>query len=267
MMNKIIMAIAAVLVLMIGAMAYIWSNLDGMVKDAIQTYGSEATQTEVRVGDVKLELEAGKASITGLTVANPVGFTDPNIFELGNIMTTIDTATIRQNLVVIDQLIIRSPLVVYEINQAGVSNVDVLKKNLATSPNKTSSHQANASQTETGDQIKMIIRKLVIEGGKAKVRIAALGKAEQTVNLPRIQLTDVGKKNGGVTAAELAQILSSKLLGNVKNSVASLDVSKYMGKSADAFKKAAMQQAGTVKDSMGGAAGAVGDGLKGLFGK
>ena len=259
-MNKIVIGIAAVLVLIIGAMTYVWSNLDGMVKDAIQTYGSAATQTEVRVAGVKLELEAGTASITGLTIANPAGFSDPNIFELGDITTTIDTATIRQNLIVIDRLIIRSPVVVYEINQAGVSNVDVLKKNLG------SSTQADSNPSDNSE-IKMIIRKLVIEGGKAKVRIAALGNAAQSVTLPRIQLTDIGKKSGGVTAAEVARILSSKLLGNVQGSVASLGVRKYLGKSADVFKKGAMQQADSVTKTIGGAAGAVGDGLKGLFGQ
>jgi len=260
------MGVAAVLVLIIGAMVFVWSNLDGMVKDAIQTYGSEATQTQVSVADVKLELETGKASISGLIVANPAGFNSPNIFELGNITTTIDTATIRQNLIIIDTLIISAPIVVYEINQAGVSNVDVLKKNLGISSAKTS-----ADSSEEDDQIKMIIRKLVVEGGKAKVRIAALGDAEQTVNLPRLQLTDVGKKSGGATAAEVAQIITSKLLGNVQGSVASLGVRKFLGKSADAFKTGAMgamdNVGGSVGKTLGGAADAVGGGLQGLFGK
>jgi len=269
-MNKIIMGVAAVLVLMIGAMVFVWSNLDGIVKDSIQTYGSQAVQTKVSVADVKLELEAGKASISGLTVANPAGFSGSNIFELGNIITKIDISSIRQNPIIIDEIIISAPVVVYEINKSGLSNVDVLKKQLGIRAGKSMAKASN----DAGDELKMIIRKLVVKGSKAKVRIAALGNAEQTVNLPRIVLTDVGKKSGGATAAEVAQILSSKLLGNVKGSVASLGVNKFLGKSADAFTKRAKGAEGAVGNVGGaigsgasGAAGAAGDAVKGLFGK
>jgi hypothetical protein len=116
----------------------------------------------------------------------------------------------------------------------------------------------------------MIIRKLVIEGGKAKVRIAALGDAQQTVNLPTIKLTDVGKKSGGATAAEVAQVLSSKLLGNVKSSVATLGVGKYLGKSADMFKDGVLDTVGQVGSGVGGAASGaakkVSGAIKGLLG-
>jgi len=266
-MKKIAMVVAGLAVLVVGGLVFVWSNLDGIVKDSIQTYGSQAVQTKVSVADVKLELEAGKASISGLTVANPAGFSDPNIFELGNIITKIDISSIRQNPIIIDEIIISAPVVVYEINKSGLSNVDVLKKQLGLGAKKSSTKASNGN----GDALKMIIRKLVVEGSKAKVRIAALGNAKQTVNLPRIVMTDVGKKSGGATAAEVAQILSSKLLGNVKGSVASLGVNKFLGKSADAFTKGAKGALGNVGGAIGsgasGAAGAAGDAVKGLFGK
>ena len=180
------------------------------------------------------------------------------------ISTKIDITTLNQNPIVIDEIIINAPAVVYEINKSGTSNVEVLKSNLA---------QSAGSSTDSGsggDELKMIIRKLVVEGGKAKVRIAALGDAQQTVNLPKIQLTDVGKKSGGASAAEVAQALSSKLLGNVKSSVASLGVGKYLGKSADMFKNGVLEKAGQVgsgvSDAASGAANKVGGAVKGLLG-
>jgi len=271
-MRKLLIGVAALAVIIVGGLLFVWSNLDGIVKDAIQTYGSEATKTQVSVADVKLELEAGKASFSGLTVANPTGFTEPNIFSLGKISTKIDVSTIRQNPIVIDEIIISAASVIYEINKAGMSNVDVLKKNLGAGD---SAKAKPADKADSDEELKMIIRKLVVEGSKAKVRIAALGDAEQTVNLPRIQLTDVGKKSGGATAAEVARILSSRLVGNVKGAVASLGVNRYLGKSADLFKKGALDQLGNVggsvgknvTESLGGAAGSADDAVKGLFGK
>jgi len=260
-MRKIMIGVAALAVIVVGMLMFVWSNLDNIVKQSIQSFGSEATKTEVSVADVKLKLDVGQATITGLTVGNPAGFTDPNIFELGNISTKIDISTISQNPIVIDEVVISALVVIYEINKSGLSNVDVLKKNLGIAGD------SSASGSGDGDGLKMIIRKLVVEGTKARVRIAALGNAEQTVNLPRIQLADIGKKSGGASAAEVAQLLSSRLLGNVKGSVAKLGVSKYLGKSADMFKNGATGAVGSVGSAVGGAAGAASGAVKGLFGK
>ena len=141
----------------------------------------------------------------------------------------------------------------------------MLKKNLG-----AGSGGGEAASSDGGEELKLIIRKLVVEGTSAKVRIAALGDLEQTVKLPRIQLNDIGKKSGGATAAEVAQILSSKLLGNVKGAVGTLGVDKYLGKSADLF-KGSLDKVGDVGGGIGGAAGdvggKVGGAVKGLFGK
>jgi hypothetical protein len=260
-MKKVLIGVVALLLVVVGGLVYVWSNLDEIVKEAIQTYGSEATKTTVSVADVKLKLEAGEAKISGLKVGNPAGFTDPNIFELGMISTKIDTATISQNPIIIDEIIISAPAIVYEINQSGISNVDVLKKNLGAGSTSKSSGGGKSEASSGGEELKMVIRKLVVEGTSAKVRIAALGNKEQSVKVPRILLTDVGKKSGGATAAEVAQILSSKLIGNVKGSVGKLGVDQYLGKSADEMKKQMMEKA---MPKSGGANPA--DALKGLFG-
>jgi len=258
-MKKVLIGVTALVLVLVVGLAVVYSNLDAIVKDAIQTYGSEATKTTVSVTDVKLKLEAGEAAISGLKVGNPAGFSDPNIFELGLISTKIDTSTINQNPIIIDEIIIKAPAVVYEINKDGLSNADVLKKNLGVGSNSG----AKTSASDSGsDELKMIIRKLVVEGSTAKVRIAALGDMEQSVKLPRIVMTDVGKKSGGATAAEVAEILSSRMLGNVKGAVSKIGVGKYLGKSADAFTGAA----GKLGEVGGGAAERVGGALKGMFG-
>ena len=257
-MKKTMIGVAVLAVIVIAAVLFLLSNLDNIVKGAIEDYGSEATKTSISVANVSIKLEAGEASISGLNVGNPDGFSDPNIFELGKITTRIDTSTINQNPIVIDEILISAPTVVYEINQSGLSNVDILKKNLG-----SGGGQSSSSSESGGEELKMIIRKLVVEDSTAKVRIAALGDKQQTVNLPRIVMTDVGKKTGGATAAEVANQLSSRLLGNVKGSVASLGVNQYLGKSADAFKAEALDNAGS---AIGGATGGATDAVKGLFG-
>lgn len=256
-MKKVLIGLAALAVIVIGTVLFLFSNLDGIVKNAIQTHGAQATKTTVSVADVKIKLAAGSAVINGLTIGNPTGFSDPNIFELGAIRSQIDISTVQQNPIVIDEIVISAPKVVYEINQAGLSNADVLKKNLRAGGGESS------SASRGGDEaLKMIIKRLVVEGSSAKVRIAALGDKVQSVTLPRIVMRDVGKSSGGATAAAIAKQLSSRLLGNVKGAVGRLGVNRYLGQSADAFKKGTMDKVGNIE---GAPTGTV-DAVRGLLG-
>lgn len=248
-MRKLLIGLVMLIVIIFVAFFFVWKNLDSIVKTAIETYGSEVTKTAVHVGTVRIDLKAGQATITGLSVANPKGFSDPYIFELGRISTRVDTTAIDKNPIVIDEIHISAPTVVYEINKQGVSNVEVLKKNLGMGG-------GGSQGGSSGSERRMIIRKIVVDGSAAKVRIAALGR-EQSVTLPRIVMTDVGAKSGGATAAEVARQLSDTMLANVKRSVAKIGVDRYLGKTADTI-KAQMQK------QVGGAAGGM---LKGLLGK
>ena len=233
-MKKMVLGVGGLAVVVLGTLFLVWSNLDGLVKGAIQSLGSEATKTQVTVSDVKLSLETGEARIIGLNVSNPKGFSDPNIFELGLISTKIDTTTLNQNPIVIDEIIISAPSVIYEVNKSGISNVDLVKNNLFQSA-------GDADSGGSGDELRMIIRKLLVEGSKAKVRIAALGDAQQTVSLPKIQLTDVGKKSGGVTAAECKKLRfflqSCWAMCKFRSLRWAWEFLKYLGKSADMLKE------------------------------
>jgi len=254
-MKKLMIGLAVLLLIVVGVVVYVGSSLDGIVKTAIETYGSEATQTQVSVAAVKIKLRDGAGSISGLNVGNPQGFADANIFKLGLISTKIDTSTVTENPVVIDELIIGSPEVFYEIDKTGASNLDALKRNLAASTSKAVAEPA-AEKKEARDEMKIIIRRLVVEGGKASMRIAALGGKQQSVSLPRIVMTDVGKQSGGATALEVAQLLSKSMLKNVQEAVMAAGAQQYLGKSADELKKNLQKGA---MDKLGGS-------LKGLLG-
>jgi len=271
-MKKLLIGVAVSLLIVVGAVVYIGSNLDGIIKTAIETYGSKATQTEVSVAGVKIDLQDGAGSISGLNVGNPKGFSDANIFKLGSISTKIDTASLTGNPIIIDELVISAPQVFYEIDQSGASNVDALKRNLSASMPASSSSEAPAEKSAGGEEMKMVIRRLVVESGQANMRIAALGDKQQSVNLPRLQLTDIGKKSNGATAMEVAQVLTDAMLKNVKGAVMGAGVQQYLGKSVDELKqnlqKGAMQKlGGAVGGAAGGAGDQIGGAMKGLLGK
>jgi hypothetical protein len=265
-MKKLLIGVVVFLLVVVGAVIFVGSKLDGIVKTAIETYGSQATQTQVSVAAVKIKLRDGAGSISGLNVGNPKGFTDPDIFKLGSISTKIDTSTVTKNPVVIDEITISSPQVFYEIDKQGASNLDALKQNLAGS--SSSSSTSSSEESSGGKQIKVIIHKLVVEGGQANMRIAALGEKQQTVNLPRIELTDIGQKSGGATALEVAKELSNAMLKNVQGAVMQAGVQQYLGKSVDMLKQGAVGKlGGAIGGAAGGAGGQLGGAINSLLGK
>ena len=88
---KIIGFVFTILVITVIAVGvYIWSSLDTIVEEAIETQGSKVTQTKVDVASVKLELTSGKGSIQGVTVASPAGFGREQLFTLDNISIAVD---------------------------------------------------------------------------------------------------------------------------------------------------------------------------------
>lgn len=253
------LGVAALVIVIIAAGIYLWSSLDSIVEAAIEKHGSAVTQTRVEVAGVKLELTSGKGSIQGITVDSPAGYTRPQVFTLDNIAVAIDTKTVTNDVVVIDEILIQAPQIFYEINDKGVANVDVLKNNVSKST-AGSSKEAAKSEGE-GKDVKLIIRRLVIDKTEADARVAALGNKDISVNLPKIVMTNIGKKKGGASPAEIAEQVTSVLIKKVSKAVADQGMQQYLGKSADEAKAQLQEKADkAIGDKLG-------DDLKGLFSK
>ena len=226
-----LIAAAVVVVVIAGALVYVLTNINFIVKDAIEKYGSEATKTAVGVSSVDIRLSSGEASIHGVSVANPRGFTAKNIFRLNNISTRIDAKSVTKSPIVIQDIRITGPEVFYEMNSSRVSNLDVLTKNLQ-GP-ETSEKRAEKEQKK---EVKLFIRKLVFEKGRVEARIAALGDKPIMLDLPRVELTNIGK-NGGATPDEVARAVVLELAEQTAKAVGRSQGEKYLRKGAEGLLK------------------------------
>ncbi len=213
MKKKIVIFAVVVLILAIaGAAIYVLTNLNAIVKAAIEKYGSEATKTAVRVSSVKINLSNGEGAVFGLRVANPSGFFSPSIMTLEDISVRIAVKSVTGTPIVIDNILISGPEVFYEMKEDGTANMLVLKKNLASSgpPRK---------EQQKGKEIKLRVRKLVFEKGKVHVRAEKLLNKPYTLDLPRLELTDIGG-HSGATPAEVARIVATALAEETAKAVA-----------------------------------------------
>ena len=255
--------IAAIVVIAIGVGVFLFSSLDELVEAGIEKAGTEVTQTRVEVGAVKLTLSSGEGTISNLQVDSPAGFTRKQIFTLGEVTVAVNPKTITEKVVVIDKVIVKAPQIFYEINDKGNANVDVLKKNIEKKTAGLKSSEKPASNGDSNEEIKFIIKKFVIANAEVDARIAALNGKDISANLPRIEFTDLGKKSAGATAGEIAEQVTSVLISRTTKAVAEMGVQQYLGKSAEAAKAELEKKAkDAIKDKVGDQ---LGDKLKGLF--
>jgi hypothetical protein len=228
--GKIILIIVGVLAIGIaGGVYYVLTNLDSIVKEAIEKYGSEAAKTAVRVPSVSIRLTEEKGAIKGLTVANPHGFSSPSVFRLGEISIKIDARSVTSSPIVIDEIHIASPQVVYEMNQALSSNILVLKKNIQDSA--ASKKKAPEEKKAAGKEIKIRIKKLVMDRGGIEAHVAALDKP-QSVVLQHFDMTNVGGQHGA-TPSQIAEEILTKLVEEVGIAVYQAGLEKKVNKEVD----------------------------------
>lgn len=209
-MKKIILSTILLIILAIaGGVYYVLTNLDSLVEQAIETYGSQATQTAVRVDGVSISLGEGSAAITGLTVGNPAGYVLPNAFSLGQVRAGIDLESLQEEPYVINEIAVLSPQVFVEINKDNKTNLNELKNNLL--PGKAAAEPSAPAKAETSSPgPRLILRKVQFEGGKILARVAALDNKEYELDLPALNMSNLGGSKGA-TATELAREIVSRL--------------------------------------------------------
>ena len=221
-------------VIIMAAVIYVLSSLDAIVAGAIQKYGSQVTQTPVRVSSVSIDLASGVGTIEQLTVGNPQGFTAADILTLDGISTKLDVASAKNDPIVIEEINVSTPAVFYEINKHGASNIKALQKNIeqSTGGGGGGGGGASAESQESGGP-RVVIQKLVIDGGRINARVAAMDDKRLSTDLPRIQMNNIGEKSGGATGAEVAEQVIRAIIAAVGPAVANLGLEQYVGKSLD----------------------------------
>ena len=206
-MLKWLLGIGLIALIGIGAAGYyLFANLDALVARAIEQYGSEAAGVSVRVDRVELDLEAGRASIYDLRVANPPGFEGAEAFSLGEITVDIDLESLReQNPIVLDEIRIEAPAVFYELMASGVSNLDVIKKNASSGGGGNTDEGADSAP---GPRLR--IRKLRFAEGHVEADTRAIGGNELEATLGTAELKDVGGSKGA-TGAEIGAVVVKEI--------------------------------------------------------
>jgi len=202
--HKVLSAFLVMALLAIGGAWWLLYSLDGLVKQAIERWGPEITGVPVKVASVRIEVAEGRGIIRGLVVGNPKGFQAPHALKLSEMRLALDPASVTKDVVVIRELQIVAPEVVYERGQ-GSDNMTVIQKNVDAWVAK----MGGAPRKDAGPGKKFIIEQLRVREGKARVGTAVAAP------MPDLHLRDIGKKTGGATAGEVVKQVWGSMLRSV----------------------------------------------------
>ncbi|SLN26200.1 hypothetical protein [Oceanibacterium hippocampi] len=247
-----------------GGAIHLLSSLDVLVRDGVETYGSEVTLARVTLDEVAIDIPGGSGALRGFKVGNPEGFSTPAAFTLGGISLAIDTASIGGDAIVIREIVVDGPDVTYEMSETG-NNIDTLRRNVDAYMAKAGLKGGGETADANGEGPKLIIDDLIIRGGRVNVSASILQGRTIGAALPEIHLRDIGRDDGGASPAEVVEAVMAALTGAVGRVTDRLgvgdtlnDLQKNLGGIAEGAGKAVEGVASGAGKAVEGVAGATG---------
>lgn len=234
-MKKILIGISAIVVVVVLAVVFFLGNIDKIVKGALEGVGSELLGVPVKVASVKIELKSGSGQITGLTIANPTGYSAPNAFQMDMIRLGLNLGSLGKQPIVVDELKVVNPVVQLEVKEDGSSNLKTLQDNIdknRVKADKKAVKQTSSDATQKGEPVRISIGKLSMSG--VTVHVNAPGQEPQTVVIPDIVEENVGNESG-LTPGEIGKLIVGRIISSSLENTIKKSLLKKAGEATKGF--------------------------------
>ncbi len=215
---KTFIKIAAIIIVLVvlgfvALIAFGLSQADAIVKAAIERGGTYATQTTTTVDDVHLGLTDGTFEMNGLTIANPVGFSSDHFFKLAGTNVKLDTASITSNTISVPSVSFDGIDVILDKGK-DPSNYNTILNSLKRFENS----DTKAAPENRGGK-KVTIDTLTLNN--IDIRVAnmpgvSLLTGDVAINIPTIELKDIGKDKPMTTAEVVNLVIKTVLTAAVE---------------------------------------------------
>ncbi len=225
--KKVLVVVGGVVLVLVVLIWQVFANLDSIVAGVVEDVGSDVLKTEVSVSGMEINLKEGKVGIAGLTIANPDGYSSANLFEMEGIEVELDLKSLSEDVLVIKSIRIHNPLIVFEGDETGGSNMQTLLDNMESG--------LSDGENTGSEEIKIIIDRFEFSGGLVKASSPAKPGEVQDIKLPAIKMSGIGRKEGGVTPDVAVEKVTKKLLEAVIGAAAKAGVKKAIEKEAKGF--------------------------------
>ena len=221
----IALALIIIVVVVVGL-----QNINKIVKVAVETVGTDIAQTEVGLSKVDIQVKEGRGELNGLTVANPKGFSNNNIFTLGKVVLAVDPKSLLGDVKVIDEITISSINILAEHKGVKDTNLQALFDNLKSSSNGPGDQSSSAPEESVGEQkqVLLAVKKVVFADNSVSLSSEEFGDSQFTI--PSFELANLGSKEQGLTPNELALELLKPLVSKAAKKVRSEIEDELKGK-------------------------------------
>lgn len=212
-MKKLLKVLVVLFLLGVIAVVAIGFFLGPIVTKAVNTIGPKVTGTTVTLDAAKISPLTGEATLAGLFVGNPEGWTGDKAFYLGHVRASVQPTSLLGDHVVVNEVFIDGPEFVYEKRLLGGSNIDALLKQIEANMGGGATQPATAEpEARQAKPLKFVVKTFRLQNTKASLVI--LGKAV-TVPLPPLTITDLGVAEGGISADQVAAKVLHRILGQL----------------------------------------------------
>jgi len=227
-MKLIAKIIAVLLIVIIAGVIYIAMNLGTLIKQGIEEYAPPIVGTSVTVDSVNIMPFTGTGGISDFKVGNPQGFGDGDALSLGEISISIEPTSLTKEVIVIDRILIDSPVINFIQLKDDSTNftklLDNINKSTAAADKKQTAQPEPAADGEaTGAEKKFIIKTFDLNNAQLSATIPLLGQKPISLTLPNIHLEGIGEKSGGQHAAGIAKDIGDQLTKAITDAVAKSD--------------------------------------------
>ena len=227
--KKSVFAIILLLLVLAGVVWKVGANLDVIAADMVEEIGTDVLKTRVGVSSVKIDLKQGKATIRGLTVANPPGYSTANLLEVDVVEVDLALNSLPSTVLHVQAVNILAPRVVYEGDTTGGSNLQTVLDNMEDAPTDAGGNPPgdNASSSAE-DDIRLVIDSLTFTGGQVTATSALKPDKVVAFELSDISMKNLGREEGGVTTDAVAEMVVAKLLRRTVREAAKSELNKLL---------------------------------------
>lgn len=249
---KIVITLAICLVV---AAIVLMLSLDSLVLTAMEKVGTAVLGAETTVKSVSISIVGGSAEIKGLTIANPEGYGDGNLLELGRIKVALKPASLLGSTVVVSEITVEAPVV--KLKQQGLeTNLGVVMKN-ASGEGEAKPAEKKEKAPAKGKQFKVA----VITVKDAQVEYALGGAPAAKIPLPDIQMRDISNADGSpLMLKDIVVQVMAEMTKNVGNAIGG-----EIKEGLTSATKAGAEAAKKAVEGVGGAAKKAAEGVGSLF--
>lgn len=220
-MKKFFLAGGVALLLVVGILVLVLSNVNSIIKTTIEVVGSAILQAPVEVKDVNVSFLSGSGEITGLKVGNPADFSGDYAFYVDKLLIELDVGSIDSDKLHIKDILIDSPSIIFEGNLTH-NNLKTLQRNAeeySSIVSDSDEPQSDSTEQSGGQSAGQLVRidHLAVKDANIGIVMSFLGGESLSVTLPSLELVDLGKEED-LTAAEVLQ----KIIGSLNRSIVPL---------------------------------------------